>query len=767
MIRKVSIVLIGLAAILAGGPSIAPATDELPVIRVAIVTDGPVLREESFVELFTREIKGVTAGNYTVVFPDGAIVDGGWDPEGISSVMNGMLTRSDIDVILAAGVGVSAEICSRGTIDTPVVVPFAFGNCALSCSRLPNVSTRPINLAQLISRDLEAFHQLVPFHHLSVLMDPVWPSNCTESELARALAPHGVEVDFVPVPPGETNLTGLLPSETDAVYIMPLFQMDENHFGSMIGEITARGTPTFSLLGETEVDMGVLAGLNTRATMASRARSAALEVVDLMEGRDSEPAATIEVGGQLSLNMATAEKLDFSPTWELLTRARLLHDGSFRRDRPIDLASAIRQAVTANLDLAVQSRRVAAGTEDIREAKSNYRPQIDLGLAGVAIDENHAIAALGNYPIYAAGSLTLTQLIYSDAASANITIQKELQRVRELDLGALKLDIARDAVTAYMNVMRTDALVRIRRQQVDLTRTNRELAELRRSVGAAGAAEVYRWDAELATARAGLLDAIATSSLSERQLSRLLDEPLTTRWSPKDPETAAALEILGGALDAALLATPDGYDRLSTTLVEDGLDRSPELAALDAAIAAQERGFKAAKRVSYAPTVAASADVSHILAKDTSGGIDLGDLADLIPEFDDTSWKVAVQAGLPVVTGGANKARRIKAREELFALQTDHRNAEEKLSQRTLSALDAATATWSTISLRRQAADAATKTLELVRDAYGRGAASILDLLDAQNNALTSELAAETAVYDFLDDWAEVQRSVAGLPVRP
>ena len=35
------------------------------------------------------------------------------------------------------------------------------------------------------------------------------------------------------------------------------------------------------------------------------------------------------------------------------------------------------------------------------------------------------------------------------------------------------------------------------------------------------------------------------------------------------------------------------------------------------------------------------------------------------------------------------------------------------------------------------------------------------------NNALTSELAAETAVYDFLDDWAEVQRSVAGLPVRP
>ena len=257
--------------------------------------------------------------------------------------------------------------------------------------------------------------------------------------------------------------------------------------------------------------------------------------------------------------------------------------------------------------------------------------------------------------------------------------------------------------------------------------------------------------------------AISANSMSERQLSRLLDEPLTTRWSPKEPEVSPTLQTLGGERDAALLETPDGYDRLASILVTQGLDRAPELAALDAAITAQERSYKAAKRAYYAPTVAARADVNQVLAKDTSGGLDLGDIGDLIPEFDDTSWQLGVQAALPVVTGGANKARRVQAQEELFALQTDRRNAEEKLSQRTLSALDTATASWSTISLRSEAADAASKTLELVRDAYARGAASIIDLLDAQNNALTSELGAVTAVYTFLDDWAEVQRSVAGI----
>lgn len=745
----------------------AAADDDLPLLRVAIITDGPIVRESSFVDLFRNEMEGVTAGTNRVIFPDNAIVDGGWDPDRIPLVMDALLDRNDLDVILAAGVGVSAEICRRESTKIPVVVPFAFGDCAVSCSRLPNVSTRTIDLSTLISRDLQAFHDLIAFDHIAVLMDPLWPSNCTESELGEALAPHGVSVDFVPVAPEVADAASLLPEGTDAVYIMSLFQLNEDEFGKLVSGLTANGLPTFSLIGETEVDLGVLAGLNTKATMTAFARGSALEVLDLAEGGLPQPTFASEVGGRLSLNMATAEKIDFSPTWELLTRARLLHDEGFRRDRPIDLASAMQRAIRSNLDLAVRDRRVAAGAEDIREAKSTYRPQIDLGIAGVAIDENHAIGALGQYPKYAAGSLTLTQLIYSDGASANISIQKELQQVRELDLEALRLDIARDAVSAYMNVMRTDALVRIRREQVDLTRTNRELARLRRSVGAAGAAEVYRWEAELATARAGLLDAISANSLSERQLSRLLDEPLTTRWSPKQPELDPTLGTLGGAGDASLLDTPDGYDRLASSLVTAGLQHAPELAALDAAIAAQERSFKATKRAYYAPVVAAKADVSHILAKDTSGGLDLGEIGDLIPEFDDTAWQVGVQAALPVVTGGANKARRIRAQEELFALQTDHRNAEQKLSQRTLSALDTATASWSTISLRRQAADAAGRTLELVRDAYGRGAASILGLLDAQNNALTAELAAETSVYDFLDDWAEVQRSVAGLPVRP
>lgn len=745
------------------GTTVAQAEDRT-VVRIGIISDGPASREDNFVTSFREETMTIAGDAFLIEFPEDAVVDGGWDPDRVNLELNDLLARSDLDVILAVGVAVAADICARDEVAIPVVVPFAFEGCSTTCPIDPNFRIRSVDLGLLVSRDLRAYREVVPYTRLAVLMDSSWPFDCSGAEGGLDLAPEGVDVQVISVGSKGVDLEEELGPEVDGVYMMPLQQLGNQAFAQLIDDLIIKGLPTFSMLGETEVDRGVLAGLNTRATMASFARGSALDVLDLLEGRTAKTTTITEITGQLTLNMATAAKLEFSPSWELLSRARLLHDEGFLRDRPITLETAMARAVRANLDLAVQQRRVAADAEDIREAKSAYRPHLDVALGGAQIDENHAIAALGQYSRYAAGSLTLNQLIYSDGASANISIQKDLQRSRELDWQVLKLDIARQTVAAYMNVMRTDALVRVRQEQVDLTRTNLELARLRRSLGASAAAEVYRWEAELATARAGLLDALSVNRMSERQLSRLLDEPLTTRWDVDDPEVEAAVLMLGGGDDVALLSTPNGYDRLAVSLVAETSGNAPELAALDAVIVAQERGFKAAKRVSYAPNVGLKADLNQVLAKDTSGGLDLGDIGELIPEFDDTSWQVGVQASLPVLTGGANKARRIKAREELFALQADRRNVEEKLSQRTLSALDAATASWSTISLRRQAADASVKTLDLVRDAYGRGAASILDLLDAQNNSLTAELAALTSVYDFLDDWAEVRRSVAGLP---
>ena len=54
----------------------------------------------------------------------------------------------------------------------------------------------------------------------------------------------------------------------------------------------------------------------------------------------------------------------------------------------------------------------------------------------------------------------------------------------------------------------------------------------------------------------------------------------------------------------------------------------------------------------------------------------------------------------------------------------------------------------------------ADKNLQLVTDSYERGIVSIIDLLDAQNQALSANLDAANAVYNFLVDLMKVQRSL-------
>jgi outer membrane protein TolC len=63
------------------------------------------------------------------------------------------------------------------------------------------------------------------------------------------------------------------------------------------------------------------------------------------------------------------------------------------------------------------------------------------------------------------------------------------------------------------------------------------------------------------------------------------------------------------------------------------------------------------------------------------------------------------------------------------------------------------------IRLSYDAANAAKDNLKLVADSYSRGLKSIIDLIDAQNQALVANQQAANAVYDFIIDLISVQRS--------
>jgi outer membrane protein TolC len=120
-----------------------------------------------------------------------------------------------------------------------------------------------------------------------------------------------------------------------------------------------------------------------------------------------------------------------------------------------------------------------------------------------------------------------------------------------------------------------------------------------------------------------------------------------------------------------------------------------------------------------------------------------------------------VTASLPLFVGTDRVFELRQARASL-ALATDTKTQlAQLLEQRARSALQALRGSYPAIELNRSAAESSMRNLEIVRDKYASGRASIIDLLDAQSQAFRLKQQAAIAVYDYLGDLLEFQRSIS------
>jgi len=399
--------------------------------------------------------------------------------------------------------------------------------------------------------------------------------------------------------------------------------------------------------------------------------------------------------------------------------------------------------------------------QNVKEARSKLMPQLNLSGLGVVIDKDRAEASFGIQAQRAvSGSVTATQVIFSEPAWANLSIQRSIQKTREMDYEQLRLDIILAASTAYLNVLRAKTFERVQKDNLKRTRANLEIARLREHVGTAGPAEVHRWESELALNRKAVIQANAQRNLAEIELNRLLHRPLEEPFATLEADLSDQVFYTGE--DFLIYAENRQLFRIFRKfMVEEGLNASPEMAALNAAIEAQQRAFRSASKSFWLPTVAVQGELSNIFSKGGAGSnqnLNLPLLFDF-PEIDNTSWSIGLNLSFSLFKGGEKFAARARALKELEDLNFQRGALVERIEQRIRSALHLTMASYVSIDQVRKAAEAANKSLAVVQDAYSQGAISILHLLDAQNAAFNTDQVAANAVFDFLIDLMEMERA--------
>jgi outer membrane protein len=742
----------------------------LPAVRIGVILDGPWEGTETLLDYFQTEIAELMGDEFAVNFPAELTLTGDWSMESIHRAGDRLLSDPRVDQILAIGVLTSHDMALRGPLAKPVIATFTVDR-DIQGFPLQNGASGVRNLSYLaspspVTRDLHVFRELLPFRRLAVLIHRPYLQAipALAENLEHELAAQGVRVFIVPVERSADEALQALPPGIDAVYVTPLLLLPPVEFQRLVAGLIEMRLPSFTYFGRNEVQQGILAGAAPLSDFPRLARRTALHVQRILLGEEAGRLPVLfSQEGQLVINMATARSIGFSPGWDVLIEADLLAEETEGALRCLSLQGAVREAAAVNLELAAADRQVAAGLEEIRKARAAMLPQLLLSAEGLAIDRGRAEESFGTRAERTLqGSLLLEQSLYSEQRHARLAVEKHRQEGRVQEQRQLRLDIIQQAATAYLNVLRAKTLQAVQKNNLRVTRSNLDLARMRRRVGFSGPAEVYRWESQLAKDRKAVIDADTRRSLAEMALNRILQRPaeeafITMEVGLSDPDL-----LIGDPRLGSFLENPASFAGFRNFMVAEGQAAVPELQRIEAAIAAAKRSQKAARRSFWVPELTFQAGLIQILQEEGEGTESPlnGFLPVEIPEADDTRWNLGLNLTLPLFTGGGRRAELGRAGEELARLRLERQVLADRIEQRIRSALQQARASRSGIRLSREGAEAARKNLELVTDAYSRGVVSIIELLDAQNAALAADQAAANAVYDFFIDLMEVQRSV-------
>lgn len=383
------------------------------------------------------------------------------------------------------------------------------------------------------------------------------------------------------------------------------------------------------------------------------------------------------------------------------------------------LTQALVQAYQSNPRILAARDLLRSVDEQVAQAISLLRPTATATFTGGFSTSRTVVedtSRSGNRTRPASASLTLTQPIwrggreYAEIRRAEATIRS--QRAR---LHATEQDVFFEVVTAYMNVVRDEAIVRLRANNVGVLQRQLQAVRDRFNVGEVTRTDVAQAEAAVAGAEAQRVLAIGNLENSRANYTNLVGRPPARLSEPRPPAFLPA--AFGFALATAKSTNP-------------------------AIIAATYDEFAARHNVrSITGELLPQINLNGSLARSyDSGG----------PSTRSDSASLTVSVTVPLYESGSVYSRVRAAKQTVFQRGND-------LAQARRSVEEVATRAWQTLQAARagvrsfQAQSRANGVaLEGVRQENQAGLRTVLDVLNAQQILLDSQVSLVSARRDMI-----------------
>ena len=408
---------------------------------------------------------------------------------------------------------------------------------------------------------------------------------------------------------------------------------------------------------------------------------------------------------------------------------------------------ALVQAYQNNPSLNAQRAALRATDENVPQALSGYRPKLSVtGSGGFnyfnQVNKSVNQQVFPNKPIYTSigedlgtrqFGATATQTLYNGFQTANRTRQAESQvaGARET-LRVTEQQVLLDAATAYMNLIRDQAILDLNRRNVEVLTEQLKQTRDRFNVGEVTRTDVAQAELRLAAGRSQLLQAQSNYVTSQANYRRVIG-------------------VNPGRLDPG---TP--VDRLSPATVQRAITEGE----------------------THSPSVLAAmygVDVAELAVKISEGALypNLGLTAAYTQQYDvqpqqlrNTNVSILGQLTVPLYQGGAEYSA-IRQNKETLGQQRLNVDVNRDQARATVvqswGQLDAARAQIEATTAQVNAAEIA---LNGVREEARVGQRTTLDVLNAQQELVNARVALVTAQHDRVVASYTLLAAVGGLSMQ-
>ncbi|WP_417457395.1 TolC family outer membrane protein [Kordiimonas sp.] len=384
------------------------------------------------------------------------------------------------------------------------------------------------------------------------------------------------------------------------------------------------------------------------------------------------------------------------------------------------LEEALAAAYESNPQLMAQRAALRGVDEGISRAKAGFLPSLSgsysYGESDTKIGVSPSVS--GTSESY---GLTANMNLFRGFQDRNgIKNARSSVMAGRAQLQSVEQQVLLDAVGAYMNVVRDEAVVSLNMNNVQVLERQLQASQDRFRVGEVTRTDVAQSEARLEGAKSTLLSAQATLASSRAQYRRVVGR------TPATLETPGAKPELPSNLDAA---------------IELAMELSPGVIAAKYSEEAAKHAMNQAKG-SLLPTVGVQAGWSD----STSTGVDR-DTGN--PLSSSTEQKtIGVQVTVPLYAGGARYSDIRRAKQLRSQRLMEIRQAERVAQERVFVAWDQYRAAVGQITSSEAQVRASEIALEGVRQEAYVGSRTTLDVLNAEQELLNARVALVRAQRD-------------------